>query len=176
MRPVCGAAEAAVGEQGDGVGEGGDAFDGGGDGEHLTHAGAAFGAFVADDEDVAGVDFSGFDGDVAVFFVLEDARGAGVEQPLVAGDLDDAAVRGEVAAENDETAGGLERLVPRVDDGLVGGLNGEGCLFVDGLAGAPSWTVVERLRVEQARREETRAAGLRISPWPRTCLRARGRR
>ena len=39
-----------------------DALDGGGDGEHLAHAGAAARAFVADDEDVVGVDLAGFDG------------------------------------------------------------------------------------------------------------------
>ena len=93
--------------------ERGDAFDGGGDGEHLAHAGAAARAFVADDEDVAGVDLAGFDGGVAVLFVVEDAGGAGVVEALVAGDLDDAAFGREVAAQDDEAAGGLERLVPR---------------------------------------------------------------
>ncbi len=74
-----GSGEAAVGEESDGVREGGDAFDGGGDGEHLAHAGAAAGAFVADDADVVGVDLAGFDGGVAVVLGVEDAGGAGVE-------------------------------------------------------------------------------------------------
>ena len=56
----------------------------------------------------------------------------------MAGDLDDAAVGREVAAEDDEAAGGLERLVPVVDDGLAGcfdggvGFFGEEVLAADG--------------------------------------------
>ena len=71
-----GSGEAAVGEEGYGFGEFGDAFDGGGDGEHLAHAGASARAFVADDEDVGGVDLAGFDGGEAVVFAVEDAGGA----------------------------------------------------------------------------------------------------
>ena len=108
-----GSGEAAVGEEGHGFGELGDAFDGCGDGEHLAHAGAAAWAFVADDEDVVGVDLAGFDGGVAGVLGVEDASGAGVEDALVAGDLDDAALGGEVAAQDDEAAGGLERRCPR---------------------------------------------------------------
>ncbi len=108
-----GSGEAAVGEEGDCVARARDAFDGGGDGEHLAHAGAAAGAFVADDEDVVGVDLAGFDGGVAGVFGVEDAGGAGVVEALVAGDLDDAALGGEVAAEDDEAAGGFEGVRPR---------------------------------------------------------------
>ncbi len=60
---------------------------------------------------------------------VEDAGGAGVEDALVAGDLDDAALGGEVALEDDEAAGGLERVVDGVDDGLVGRLDGVLCFF-----------------------------------------------
>ena len=58
-QPARGSGETPVGEKGDGVGELGDSLDGGSDGEHFAHAGAAAGAFVADDEDVVGVDLAG---------------------------------------------------------------------------------------------------------------------
>ena len=61
---------------------------------------------------------------MAVILRLEDAGGAGVENALVSGDLDDAALGGEVALEDDEAAGGLEGLFDGVDDGLAGGLDG----------------------------------------------------
>jgi len=44
---------------------------------------------------------------VAVLLILEDAGGAGVVEAFVAGDFDDAAVGGEVAAQDDQAAGGL---------------------------------------------------------------------
>ena len=53
---------------------------------------------------------------------------------LVAGDLDDAAVGGEVAVEDDEAAGGLERLVPVVDDDLAGSFDGGVGFGEEGLA------------------------------------------
>ena len=124
------AGEASVGQESDGVAQCRDSFDCGGDGEHLAHAGAALGAFVADDEDVAGVDLSVLYRLVAVLFVLEDAGGAGVVQALVPGDLDDAAVGREIAAQDDEAAGLLERLVPGVDDLLAGRLLSERGLFM----------------------------------------------
>jgi hypothetical protein len=52
------------------------------------------------------------------------ARGAGVEAPLVAGELHDAALGREVAAQDREAAGRLERVVERPDDALAGGLVG----------------------------------------------------
>src|SRR6202023_1789902 len=113
----------------------GNAFDRCGDGEHLAHAGASAWAFVADDEDVVGVDLSGFYGGVAGVLGVEDARGAGVVDALVAGDLDDGAVGGEVAAHDDEAAGGLERVRQLADDGLVGGLDGLSGLLSGGFAG-----------------------------------------
>ena len=49
MKPWRAAGEAAVGDQGDVLAEAG-AHDGAGGREHLGHAGAALGAFVADDD------------------------------------------------------------------------------------------------------------------------------
>ncbi len=71
----------------------------------------------------------------AGLFAVEDAGGAGVVEALVAGDLDDGALGGEVALHDDEAAGGLERVRPRADDGLAGGFDGEGGFFGEGPAG-----------------------------------------
>ena len=56
-----------------------------GDGEHLAHAGAAGGAFVADDDDVARVDLALGDGGHRRLLAVEHARGALVVDALVAG-------------------------------------------------------------------------------------------
>ena len=69
-----------------------------------------------------------------------------------------AAVGGEVAAHDDEAAGGLERLVPGVDDGLAGGFDGERGLFGEGLAGDGDAVAFEQACVEEALGEEAAAA------------------
>ena len=55
---------------------------------------------------------------------LEDARRAAVVAALVAGELDDAALGGEVAAQDRDAAGLLDRVVERADDFLAGRLVG----------------------------------------------------
>ena len=85
------AREAAVGDQRDLVAEP-FADERRGDVQHLAHAGAAGGAFVADHDHVAGLDRARLDGGEAVLLGVEDARGAAVVEPLVAGELDDAAL------------------------------------------------------------------------------------
>ncbi len=72
----------------------------------------------------------------------------------MAGDLDDAALGGEVALQDDEAAGGLERVVDGVDDGLVGRLDGERGFFGEGLAGDGDLAAVEEAGVEEALGEE----------------------
>ena len=65
------AAEAAVGDEGDIFAEA-LAHDGGGGGKHFAHAGASFGAFHADDDDVAFLDLVIEDGLQGGLFGLED--------------------------------------------------------------------------------------------------------
>ena len=55
-----------------------------------------------------GVDGAGLDSRVAEIFGIEDARRAGVMDALVAGDLDDGALGGEIALHDDEAAGGFQ--------------------------------------------------------------------
>jgi hypothetical protein len=95
---VAGAREAAVGDQGDVVDAA--ALQGGGDLQHLAHAGTALGAFVADDDDIAFADRAVLDGVEGVFLAVEDAGRALEPVGLVAGQLDDRAVRGDVAVDD----------------------------------------------------------------------------
>ena len=69
-----------------------------------------------------GVDRARLDRGEAGLLGVEDARRAAVMRALVAGELDDAAVRREVAAQDREPAGRLQRVVPRDDDLLAGRL------------------------------------------------------
>ena len=75
------------------------ARDGGGRREHLSHAGAAGGTFVPDDDDVAGFDLLAVDGLDGLFLTLEDAGRALVDEHFRSdgASLDDTAVRSEVA-------------------------------------------------------------------------------
>src|SRR4029078_9980190 len=77
--------------------------------QHLAHAGAARGALVADAHDVALLKRACLDRGEAVLFGVEDARGAPVMRALVARELDDAALGGEVAVEDRESSRGLDR-------------------------------------------------------------------
>ena len=106
---VRGAGEAPVGEQRDVLAEA-LAVDRRGDREHLAHAGAADRALVADDDDVAGLDPPGGDRVHRGLLALEHARRALVVAALVARELHDAAVGREVAAQDRQAAGGLERV------------------------------------------------------------------
>src|SRR3954454_6333780 len=65
-------------------------------GEHLAHAGAAFGALVADDEHVAFLVSAGLDRLETGLLAIEAARRAGELERLQAGDLHDRAVRSKI--------------------------------------------------------------------------------
>ena len=82
-------------------------------------------------------------------------------EALVAGDLDDAALRCEVAVEDDEAAGGFEGLVPGVDHGLAGGFGGGAGLLVNGAAG-DGGGVVELAAFEEAMGEDAGSTGLLV--------------
>ncbi len=94
--------------------------------KHLLHAGTAPGAFVADDDDVAGADTAtedGFDGGLLGF---EDHSGAGEDQQRVvdAGALDQGSVDGEVAPEDGKApVGGV--CVSHIVDAPVGSVEVE---------------------------------------------------
>ena len=101
---------------------------------------------------VAGVNAACLYGFEAEVLGIEDAGGAGVVEPLVAGDLDDAALGREIAVQDDEAAGRLERMREGVDDGLAGCFDGGRGLLGEGLAGDGDLRAIEQAAVEEALR------------------------
>ena len=114
MKPRVAPGEASVGDQRHRVAEPG-ADDRGRDAEHLAHARAAARPFVADHDDVAAVMRPPCTAANASSSRVEDARRAPVRDAVVPGDLDDAAIRREIAAQDHQAAGRLERRGRRPD-------------------------------------------------------------
>ena len=93
--------------------------------EHLAHAGAAGRALVADHDDVARAGSRrAVTAAIAASSPSNTRAGPRVAAALVAGELHDAAVGREVAAQDREAAGRLERVVERAHDVLAGRLAG----------------------------------------------------
>ena len=168
--PVGRAREAAVGDQRDGVGEP-LADDRARDVQHLAHPGAAVRALVADHDDVAGDDLAGLDGRERLLLGVEHARRAAVERPVVAGELDGAAVGREVAVEDRDAAARLERRLDRDDHGLALGLDGGVGDLADRAAVDGPRVHVQQPRLLQLARDERAAAGavhvVRVPAAPR---------
>jgi hypothetical protein len=68
----------------------------GGDTEHLTHAGTTFGAFVANNNNLASLNLPPGDGGHRLLFTIKHARWAALVQPLVSGHFDDTAFWGKI--------------------------------------------------------------------------------
>ena len=88
--------------------------------EHLAHAGAALGAFVADDDHFALYDLAVLDGLECLFLAIEHPRRAGELEPVHARDLHDRALRCQRAAQADHPARRRKRRLDVIDDLLVG--------------------------------------------------------
>jgi hypothetical protein len=152
------AAEAAVGEQRDGVAEP-FADDRRGDREHLAHAGASRRALVADHDDVARVELPARDRGHRLLLALEHARRALVVAALVAGELDHAALGRQVAAQDRDPAGLLDRVLDRADDLLARRLLRLVRVPADRLAGHRRRVLVQQAEVLQPLRQDRGAAG-----------------
>jgi hypothetical protein len=115
---LAGTAEAAVGNQADLEAA---ARDDGRRVEHLLHARAAFRALVADDDDVAVVDFASHDGIAGLSLRVVALRLARVGQHVGCDgrSLDDGVIRCEVALEDGDTALFAVRVIDAVDDRAV---------------------------------------------------------
>ena len=115
--PLRAAAEAAVGQQRHFLVQA-HAGDGRGGGEHLPHAGAALGAFVADDHDVAGLNAALQDGAGGLFFGLKDPGAPFIDQHLGVNRrlFDHRAVRRQVAPENGNAPLGVIGVGQGTDD------------------------------------------------------------
>ena len=105
------AGETAVGDQRDVLAQA-FAHDGGGGREHFAHAGAAFGAFVADDDDIAFDDVAVQNALQRLFFGIEHFGLAGETQAFLAGDFGDRAFGGQIAVQHDQMAVFLDRIDP----------------------------------------------------------------
>src|SRR5438093_12747687 len=150
-----------------------------GDAQHLAHARAAARALVADDDHVARLDRAPGDGGHRVLLTLEDARGAAVGRALVPGHLHHAALGREVALQDDEAAGRLERPLERGDDLLPGRLDRARRLLRQGAAARRERAAVDEPGRDQPLRHHagaTRAAqvdggeappGLQVRPQRR---------
>ena len=114
-QPTRCAREAAVGDERDRLAQP-RADDRRGHAQQLAHARPTGGALVADDEHVARLDVSGADRVGARLLGVEDQRGAGVCPALRAGELDEASLGREVAAQRVERPAWLERLLKGQDD------------------------------------------------------------
>ena len=93
-----------------------------GDVEHLAHARRAGRPLVSDHDDVAGLEHAGFDRGEALLLRLEHAGRAAVLRAVVAGELHDAPLGSEVAAQDRDPSARLDRGLDRHDDGLAHGL------------------------------------------------------
>src|SRR3546814_6997572 len=114
-----GAGEATVGDQRHLVAHALPVERGGGR-QHLAHARAALGAFVADDQHLAFLERALLDRGEGVLLAVEDARGAFEDQPGGAGDLDVGAVWRERASEADDTTCARARVSVLANDLLIG--------------------------------------------------------
>ena len=99
------------------------------------------------------------DGGEALLLGVEHARRAAVVQALVAGELHDAAVRREVAAQDRQAAGRLERALDRDDDLLPRRLDDRGRDLAERAAVDGRRVAVHEPRLQQLARDERDAAG-----------------
>src|SRR5581483_6777862 len=95
-----------------------------------------------------------------VLLAVEDARGPAVDQTLVAGELDDAPLGGEVPTEHGDAAGRLEGRGERADDLLTRGLAGRPSLLPDGLAGHRPLIRVKEAGLEESLGDDPHPARL----------------
>ena len=96
----------------------------------------------------------------AVLLGVEHARGAAVVRALVARELDDAALGGEVAVEDREAAGRLDRVLDRHHDLLAGRLLGARGHVAERAAVDAVRAGVDEVALLQLARDEADAAGL----------------
>lgn len=117
-KAMAAAGETAIGDEGHVLAQA-LAHDGGGRAQHLSHAGAAFGAFHADDDDVAFFDFVFEDGVQGFLFGLENNGFAGETEAFFAGDFADGTLWAEVAFEDHQVAVFLDGILEWANDRLA---------------------------------------------------------
>src|SRR5437867_7973488 len=88
-------------------------------GEHLAHAGSALWSFIANDDDIAGLDLPFHNRVEGVLFTLEDASRSFEPQNSHPGDFYYGALRREIAFQDPQGARGIDRFGNRMDDVLL---------------------------------------------------------
>ena len=116
----------------------------------IAHAGAALGAFVADDHHVAGVDLARIDGGNGGVLAVKDAGRAAVYLHFGRNGaaLDHAAVRGDVAPQNLQAAGLGVGVVDGADSLVVHDM-GTRDVLAQGLAGDSGHIQVQQVSLSQ---------------------------
>ena len=130
-----------------------------GDLEHLAHARAARGALVADHNNITGLDPLILNRVKRLFLGFEDSGGTLVLEPLVSGELHHAPQGREIAPQDREAAGGLQRIGQGPDDLLALGLYGRIRFFADGSPRDRNRFFIENPRLLQPLCNHTDAAG-----------------
>ena len=126
------------------------AHDGGSRRKHFPHAGSALRPFVANDDDVAFLDRAVENGFHRLLLGFKHDGLAFEVQPFLAGNFCDRAVAGEVAAQDDQMAVLLDRIIEAVNDGLRGRIRFHvGQRLCHGFAGDGEGVAVEKALVEQ---------------------------
>ena len=126
--------------------------------QHLAHARPAARSLVADDDDVARLDRTGLHRRERVFLAVEHARRTGVRRLRVARHLDHRAFGREIALQDDEAAGLLDRIRHRPDDLFLARLLHLREFLRHRLAADADRVAVEEPRVEQALAQQGSAA------------------
>ncbi len=103
-------------------------------GQHLTHTGAAFRAFVADHENLAFLVVTAFNRGKGIFFTIKAARCSGEDEVFHPRHFHDRAFGGEVTAQANHTTRRAERVGHRVDNNLIRREFDIGQVFRHGLA------------------------------------------
>ncbi len=119
---MCRAAEAAVGQQGHRLTHP-LAHDRTRHAQHLAHARAAFRALVANDDHVSRPYLLAGDRSHCIFFGFKHPRRPAMLQPFMAADLGHASLGREIALEDHQSSGCLQRPAQRSDDLLPCSLN-----------------------------------------------------
>ena len=115
------------------------------------------------------------DGGERRLFAVENASGAAECRVVVPGNFEYAAVRRDVALQNDKAAGRLQRIVEIVYDFLFRGFLGRPRFFADGPARDRQAVAVQQLGVEQSPCNDRRSTRVIQGPSRRSGRRASSR-
>ena len=135
------------------------AHDGRGGREHLRHAGPALGAFVANHDHLAGLDFLPRQRGEHVFFRIVDPGRAAEADAFLAGDLGHRAVRRQRSPQDADVADRVDRILDRTNHVLAGREPGQvGQVLRQRLAGDRQAVAVQVAVLEQILHHGRRSA------------------